>query len=162
LKNKLKKIKDNGLIADFRKFINRGNVVDMAVGIIIGSAFSKIVTSLVSDIVMPFLALVTGKIKLSDASMVLRNPELNEAGEVITDGVFLNYGQFIQYIIDFFVVSLCIFIFIRLFSKFREIEERRAKAREEAKEQEPPAPPPPSKEELLLTEIRDLLKEKTK
>lgn len=158
MRNKLKKIKNNGFFADFRNFINKGNVVDMAVGVIIGSAFSKIVTSFVNDIIMPLLSLVTGNINLTDASIALRNPELSESGEIITEGVILRYGQFIQYIIDFLFVSFCIFVFIRLFSKLREIEHKRAMDKEEAKKDEPPAPPLPTQEELLLTEIRDLLK----
>jgi len=158
---KVKTIKEVGFVADFRKFINKGNVVDMAVGIIVGGAFSKIVTSLVNDILMPMISMITGNINLADASITLRAAVLNDAGEVAKAAVLLNYGQFLQYIIDFLIISLCIFAFVRLFAKLREIEDRlENEKKEEVKKEETPAPPPePTKEEVLLTEIRDLLKE---
>lgn len=137
-------------IEDFKAFALKGNVVDMAVGVIIGGAFGKIVTSLVNDIIMPVVSLCTGGVNFSDKTVELSPAEINTAtGEVIKEAVTFNYGMFIQNIVDFFIIALCIFIALRYTMKFMKKEE---KAEEEA-----PAPEP-SKEEVLLTEIRDLLK----
>lgn len=114
----------------------KGNVVDMAVGVIIGGAFGKIVTSMVNDILMPTLSLVTGGHDFKGLSI-----PINEEST-------LNYGMFIQNIIDFLIIAFCIFMAIRVIQKFKKKEE-----------ETPAAPPAPSKEEVLLTEIRDLLKE---
>jgi large conductance mechanosensitive channel len=162
MKESLKKIRKSNIVSDFRKFINKGNVVDMAVGVIIGSAFSKIVSSLVNDIITPLISLITGNVNFSDVALVLRKEQLNEAGEVVKAGVSLNYGQFIQNILDFLIIALCVFFFVRMFTKVRSLEEKYLKAKEEEKSEVPPPPPPPTKEELILTEIRDLLKEKNR
>lgn len=133
---------------DFKEFAMKGNVVDMAVGVIIGGAFGKIVTSMVNDIIMPLVSLATGSVKISDASYALR-PEIKDAaGEVVQAAVTFNYGMFIQNIVDFLIIAFSIFVALRVIMKFKK------------KEAEAPAPAPaPSKEEQLLTEIRDLLKE---
>ncbi|MBD5194899.1 MAG: large-conductance mechanosensitive channel protein MscL [Bacteroidales bacterium] len=140
-------------LEDFKAFALKGNVVDMAIGVIIGGAFGKIVTSLVNDIIMPLVSLGTGSMKFSDLSTTLRPEVKDAAGVVIEEAVTFNYGMFIQNIVDFIIIALCIFIALRYTMKFMKKEE---KAEEEA-----PAPEP-SKEEVLLTEIRDILKSEKK
>lgn len=142
-------------IQEFKEFALKGNVVDMAVGVIIGGAFGKIVSSLVADIIMPPIAWLLGGASFADMKCVLRpgiEEQLNEAGEVIVEAVepiTLNYGLFIQNIVDFLIIALCIFFMIKGINKLSK------------KKAEEPAPAPePSAEEKLLTEIRDLLKEK--
>jgi len=133
---------------DFKAFAMRGNVLDMAVGVIIGGAFGKIVSSLVADIIMPPLGLVIGGVNFSELTWEMKSAVL-DGSTVVTPAVTLNYGNFLQTAFDFLIIAFSIFMFIKLISNF-------AKKKEEA----PAAPPPPSKEEALLTEIRDLLKEK--
>ena len=125
-------------LSAFKKFISRGNVVDMAVGVIIGGAFGKIVTSLVNDIVMPLIGLLIGGLNFSELSITIGEAKIA-------------YGNFIQTIVDFLIIALCIFAIIRLFEKFKK--------KEEAKSEEP-APVVKSDETVLLEEIRDLLKNK--
>ena len=127
--------------SEFREFAMRGSVIDMAVGVIIGGAFGKIVSSLVSDIVMPALSLITGKINLAKLAFVL------PASSPGTDPISINYGNFLQTVLDFLVIAFAIFMAVKLVNRVH-------KKKEEA------PPPEPGKEELLLTEIRDLLKEK--
>lgn len=140
---------------DFKAFIARGNVIDMAVGVIIGSAFGKIVTSLVNDILMPLLGLATGGIDFNNKVLVLSPEKYDEAGTLIKEAATLKYGSFIQNIIDFLIIAFCIFFITRavtkLTTKFKKAEEEVAPA--------PEAPKGPTQEELLA-EIRDLLKEK--
>ena len=134
---------------EVKKFAIKGNVIDLAIGVIIGGAFGKIVTSLVNDIIMPVFGIITGGINFSQARWVIR--------EALPDGspeLALNYGQFIQNIVDFLIISFSIFMMIRLINRLKKNEEE--KKEEEIKE------PEPSKEELLLTEIRDLLKEQSR
>ncbi len=149
---------------DFKAFINKGNVLDMAIGVVIATAFGKITSSLVADIIMPLISLATGAQSLSDLRVVLKPDMVNGAGEVIP-GTFLNYGTFIQTILDFIIIALCVFIVIRIFTKSAEkakaLREKLAKKEaEEAAAAEPEKEPEPSNEEKLLTEIRDLLKNK--
>ncbi len=128
------------LFNEFKKFIARGNVIDMAVGIIIGSAFTKIVTSLVNDIITPVISIITGKVNLTELKVT------------ISDTVSISYGNFIQAVIDFIIIAFVVFLMVSTINKFHE--------RLKKKEEEPPAAPAePTKEEILLTEIRDLLKE---
>lgn len=131
------------MVQEFKKFAMRGNVVDMAVGIIIGAAFGKIVSSFVSDVIMPPLGLLLGGVDFKDLVIVLQEA----VGE--TPAVVIAYGQFIQTVVDFVIIAFAIFMAIKVMN--------RLKAKEEAA---PAAPPAPTKEEILLTEIRDLLKEK--
>lgn len=138
---KLPKVK---VIDEFKAFALKGNVVDMAVGIIIGAAFGKIVTSLVNDIIMPPIGLLVGGVNFSD--LVL---ELKKATEV-APAVTWNYGHFIQVVFDFLIVAWAVFVAIKAISSL--------KRKEEAAPAPAPEPPAPSKEEALLTEIRDLLK----
>ncbi len=125
------------MIKEFKEFISRGNVIDLAVGVIIGGAFGKIVSSLVNDVIMPFIGIISGGLDLKDMSY--------KVGDAT-----IAYGSFIQSIIDFLIIALCIFIIIRIMNKFKKEEKPSA----------PPSPPEPTKEEVLLTEIRDLLKNK--
>ncbi len=131
----------------------KGNVIDMAVGVIIGGAFGKIVSSIVADVIMPPIGLLVGGVNFTDLKWVMKPEVLNEAGEVVTKAVTMNYGQFLQNTFDFIIIALSVFIFVRIITKLTT----KKKAEEPAA---PPAPPAPSKEEVLLTEIRDLLKEK--
>ena len=152
-------IKSN-FLSDFKKFAMKGNVIDMAVGVIIGGAFGKIVTSIVNDIIMPPIGLLVGGMNFKDLKWVMQSakPEvLNEAGEVVSPAVAevtLNYGNFLQQTFDFIIIALSIFTVIRVITKLT--------TKKKAEEPAPaPAPAPePSAEEKLLTEIRDLLKEK--
>lgn len=131
-------------VQEFKAFAMRGNVVDLAVGIIIGAAFGKIVSSFVGDIIMPPLGLLIGGVDFSDLAITLR------AAEGDTPAVVLAYGRFIQTVVDFLIVAFAIFMVIKGMNRLRH--------KEEAKPAEPEAPPAPTKEEVLLTEIRDLLK----
>lgn len=145
--------KKKGIIAEFKEFIARGNVVDMAVGIIMGGAFTPIVNSLVNDIVMPGIGLVVGKMNFSDLKIVLQQGVAADeaAGIAEVAEVAINYGNFIQVIINFLIVSFCVFMLVKGINKLRRKKEEPPKK---------PEPPKPSNEEVLLTEIRDLLKEK--
>lgn len=146
-----------GFLKDFKAFAMKGNVIDMAVGVIIGGAFGKIVTSLVNDIIMPLVGKLLGGINFVEEKIELTKEVLNEAGEVITPASYLNYGNFIQQIVDFLIIALSIFVTIRVITK---LSERRKKEEEAAAAAAPAPAPEPSNEEKLLTEIRDLLKEK--
>ena len=136
----------------------KGNVVDMAVGVIIGGAFGKIVTSLVNDVIMPLIGLAVGGIDFKDLKLMLSEEVLNEAGEVVKAATYMTYGNFLQVTFDFLIIALSIFTVIRLIGKLNRKEE--AKAAEPAPEPAPAPEPEPTKEELLLAEIRDLLKAK--
>ena len=151
-------------IEDFKAFINKGNVIDMAVGVVIATAFGKITSSLVADIIMPLIGVLTGAKDITNLNVVLREAvtETLEDGTVntIKEAITLNYGTFIQTIIDFIIIALAVFIVLRIITKSAEKAKALAakkKKEEEAKEEEKPAEP--SAEEKLLTEIRDLLKE---
>lgn len=144
--------KSSGFIGEFKTFIARGNVMDMAVGVIIGGAFGKISTSLVNDIIMPLISMLTGGVDFSGWKIVLKEAVLNAAGEVEAAEVAVNYGTFLSTILDFLIIAFAVFCMIKALNKMhRKKEEAPA---------EPPAPPAPTKEEVLLTEIRDLLKNK--
>lgn len=129
------------MLQEFKKFAMRGNVLDMAVGVIIGGAFGKIVTAAVNDLIMPLLGLILGRIDLTSLKLVLREANGTTAELSIT------YGAFLQNVLDFLIIAFSIFIVIRLINRFKH------------KEEEAPPAPKPSNEEILLTEIRDLLKE---
>jgi large conductance mechanosensitive channel len=141
-------------IQEFKAFAMKGNVVDMAVGVIIGGAFGKIVSSVVADVVMPPLGLLIGGVNFTDLKLTLKDAVPATATTEAVEAVTLNYGNFLQNVFDFLIIALAIFLMIKGITKLT------------AKKQEEPAPAPeppaPSKEELLLTEIRDLLKEQKK
>ncbi|MDI9603765.1 MAG: large-conductance mechanosensitive channel protein MscL [Bacteroidota bacterium] len=134
--------------SELKEFLLRGSVVDMAVGIVIGGAFGKIVTSFVNDILMPPIALIANQGQFTDLKVTLRQAVM-EGTEVITPAVTWNYGAFIQAIVDFLIVGTAIFLVIKAMNSLK-------RKKEEAPA--PEAPAEPTKEELLLTEIRDLLK----
>ena len=148
---------------EFKEFIAKGNVIDMAVGVIIGGAFGKIVTSLVNDIVMPPIGLAIGGVAFSELKAVIKEAVV-ENGEVVKEAVTINYGNFIQLIIEFLIIALCVFLVLKAIMKAKALAEKAKKKEEEAPAPEPepePAPEPePSEEVLLLREIRDSLKEK--
>ena len=144
---------------EFKEFAIKGNVMDMAIGVVIGGAFGKIVTSLVSDLIMPLIGAATGGLNFTDWKWVVR-PEVaeqvNEAGEVIQQAVpalTLNYGNFLQVVFDFLIIALSIFMVVK------GINNMKAKFEKPAEPEAPAAPAGPTQEELL-TEIRDLLKNK--
>ncbi|WP_319758189.1 large-conductance mechanosensitive channel protein MscL [uncultured Sphaerochaeta sp.] len=140
-----------GMIAEFKKFITRGNVIDMAVGIIIGTAFKEIINSLVKEIIMPLIGLFLGGVSFVDLKIVIA-----EATEQTTE-VAIMYGNFIQRIIDFLIIAFVVFMMVRTINRIRERIEARKKAEAAAEaEAAPPAPTPV--DIVLLTEIRDLLK----
>ena len=130
------------MLNEFKAFIARGNVMDLAVGVIIGAAFGKIVSSLVADIIMPPLGLLIGGIDFKQFAVTLRDAQ----GDI--PAVVMHYGVFIQNVFDFIIVAFAIFMAIKLMNKLNR-----------KKEETPAAPPAPTKEEVLLSEIRDLLKE---
>ncbi len=138
------------LIQDFKAFAVKGNAIDMAVGVIVGGAFGKIVTSIVNDLIMPPIGWLIGGVDFKDLAITMPVNPLNEGAEPVK----IAYGNFLQTSFDFLIIAFCIFMMVRMITKLTA----RKKKEEEAAT---PAPPPaPSKEELLLTEIRDLLKEK--
>jgi len=130
------------MLSEFKAFAVKGNMVDMAVGIIIGAAFGKIVSSLVNDIIMPPLGLAIGGVDFSDLAVVLK-----EAASEELAAVTLNYGAFLQNVIDFLIVAMAIFVAVKAINRMQRKED-----------EQPPAPPEPSEEVLLLREIRDALK----
>ena len=138
----------SSFLQDFKSFAMKGNVVDMAVGVIIGGAFGKIVSSVVADIIMPPLGLLVGGVNFTDLKWVMKPAEVVDGKEIAA--VTLNYGNFLQVTFDFLIIAFSIFLFIKLLTKLMN----------KKKEEAPAAPPAPSKEEVLLTENRDLLKEK--
>ena len=130
-----------GFISEFKEFAVKGNVIDMAVGVVIGGAFGKIVTSLVSDVIMPIVGVITGGVNFTDYKLTLKEA----VGEV--PAVTINYGVFIQTIVDFTIIAFCIFVAIKAINKLKR-----------EKPAEPETPAEPSEDILLLREIRDSLK----
>jgi len=138
-----------GLWKEFKEFAMRGSVIDLAIGVIIGSAFGKIVSSLVADVIMPPLGLLISGINFTDLKLVLKPAEVVNGIQALD--VTMNYGNFLQVTFDFLIVAFVIFLLIKgINNLMRKKEEKPI----------PPAEPQPSKEEILLTEIRDILKEK--
>lgn len=135
-------------IQEFKDFAMRGNVVDMAVGVIIGAAFGKIVTSLVNDIIMPAIGVLTGGVNFSDHKWIIQQA-VTKGEEIVTPEVAVTWGAFVQTIFDFIIIAFCIFVAIKFMNKLKHEPEPEPEA--------PAAPAGPTQEELL-TEIRDLLK----
>ncbi len=140
--------KKSTFFAEFKTFISRGSVVDMAVGIIVGTAFTAIVNSLVKDILMPFIGLILGGISFTDLKFIITAATESSAE------VAINWGMFIQKIIDFLIINFVVFVMVRSINQFRERFEKSQEAEAAAK---PAAPPAPPEDIVLLTEIRDLL-----
>ena len=144
--------KHTGFIAEFKKFIARGNVMDMGVGVIIGGAFGKNSTSLVNDIIMPAVSMLTGGVDFSNWKIVLKQAVAGADGVIdASTEVAIRYGSFLATIIDFLIIAFAVFCLIKFLNSLHRKKEEAPAA--------PPAPPEPSAEEKLLTEIRDLLKE---
>lgn len=143
------------ILKEFKDFIARGNVLDMAIGVIIAGAFGKITTSLVNDVLMPFIGWITGSRDMTALNIVVREAVM-EGETVVQEAITLGFGTLIGTIVDFLLIALVVFAIVKTMNKAKEKAEAKKKAEEAAA---PPAPPAPSKEELLLTEIRDLLKE---
>lgn len=131
------------VLKEFKAFAVRGNVVDMAVGIIIGASFGKIISSLVGDVIMPPIGVILGGVDFSDLAITVKEA----AGEM--PAVVISYGKFVQTVVDFAIIAFAIFIVVKLINSLKRKEE-----------EAPAAPPQPSAQEVLLTEIRDLLKER--
>ena len=146
-----------GFLKEFKAFALKGNVVDMAVGVIIGGAFGKIVSSLVNDILMPPIGMLLGNVDFKDLKVNLATIK-DAAVSVVNEGaapsepVYWNYGAFLQQCIDFAILAFCVFMLVKLMNRLTNLRKK--------EEEKPAAPPAPSKEEQLLTEIRDLLKNK--
>ncbi len=150
--------------SDFKAFATKGNVIDMAVGVVIGAAFGKIVTSLVSDIITPLIGMITGGTSLADKKFILRAAQLAEDGVTVAKPEnALTYGVFLQNIIDFLIIAFSIFLVIRVIGSIRrkaeEAKNLLLKKQEEETAPEEPDAPVVSPTDQLLTEIRDLLKE---
>ena len=139
--------------AEFKTFAMRGNVMDMAIGVVIGAAFGKITTSIVNDIIMPLIGLLIGGVDLGQLNIVLKPEALDEAGKVVTEAVTLGIGNLLAVILDFIIVAFAMFLLVKAMNKLASLK----KKEEEAPEEDPK----PTSEELL-TEIRDLLKEQKK
>ena len=148
-----------GLLQEFKTFALKGNVMDMAVGVIIGGAFGKIVTSLVNDVIMPPIGYLTGGVDFKDLKWVIQEAaEATETSAAVAE-VALKYGAFLQQVFDFLIIAISVFAMIKIANKLTSLR----KKEEEVVEEPAPAPAPepePTKEEVLLAEIRDLLKER--
>jgi len=138
----------SNFLQEFKAFAMRGNVIDMAVGVIIGGAFGKIVSSLVADVVMPAIGIFVGGVNFKELKWVIKDAVYSADGKELTAAATLNYGNFLQSTFDFIIIAFAIFLFIKFMANLSK------------KKEEAPEPPAPSKEETLLAEIRDLLKEK--
>ena len=150
--------------SEFKTFISRGNVVDMAVGVIVGGAFGKISTSLVNDVIMPAVSMLMGGVDFTAWKVVLKEAvmEMGADGVLVETApeVAIKYGSLIAVIVDFLIIALSVFCMVKLINTMKEKAEAMKKKEEEAAAAEAPAEPEPSAEEKLLTEIRDLLKNK--
>ncbi|WP_231696752.1 large-conductance mechanosensitive channel protein MscL [Arenimonas sp.] len=135
-----------GMVSEFKEFAMRGNVVDLAVGVVIGAAFGKIVASLVNDVIMPAVGFIVGGVNFSDLAFELKAATVDAAGAEVP-AVLIKYGAFIQTIVDFLIIAFAIFVAVKVINKLKRKEEAA-----------PAAPPAPSEEVKLLTEIRDALK----
>ncbi len=147
------------IIAEFKEFISKGNVMDMAVGVIIGSAFTKIVNSVVSDIITPALGLLTGNIDFSDLKVVLSEAVM-EGETVVKEELAIRYGVFLDALINFFLIAICVFAMVKVINTIKNKAEALKKKEAEEKAVEEAAAPAPDPQLELLTEIRDLLKNK--
>lgn len=152
------KEKTKGFIAEFKEFISKGNVLDMAVGVIIATAFGKITTSLVNDVFMPFIGWLIGEIDLSTLNIVLSPASMDAEGNVIKEAVVVGIGTFVSTVIDFVLVALIVFVIIKAFNHAKEKAEKLRKKEKAEQAAEEEAPAEPSEEIKLLSEIRDLLK----
>lgn len=148
------------LIEEFKAFITRGNVLDMAIGVVIAGSFGKITTSLVNDLIMPLIAFICGTRDMTALNVIVRPEELDEAGEVVKEAITLGFGTFVGTVIDFLLVALVVFAIIKAFNKAHELKEVALKKEEEAKEEEPAEEPKPTAEELLTAILEEIKKDK--
>jgi large conductance mechanosensitive channel len=144
-----------GFVQEFKEFAIKGNVIDLAVGVIIGGAFGKITNSLVADVIMPPLGLLTGGVNFTDLKFTLKPAVEDAAGKVTSAAVTLNIGTFIQTVFDFTLMAIAVFIMVKMINKLKKADANKVPVA-------PPPPPEPTKEEVLLGEIRDALKESLK
>jgi large conductance mechanosensitive channel len=135
-----------GLIKEFKEFSVKGNAIDLAVGVIIGAAFGKIVSSVVNDIIMPPIGLLLGGVDFKALKVIMKSPVVDPTGKVISEAVTLNYGNFIQTTFDFLIIAVCIFLLVKAINSFKKKEEEK--------------PAEPKEEVVLLKEIRDALTKK--
>ncbi|MDI9540324.1 MAG: large-conductance mechanosensitive channel protein MscL [Bacillota bacterium] len=144
-----------GFIEEFKEFISKGNVLDMAMGVIIGGAFGKITSSLVNDVIMPIISILTGGIEFNGWKIVLKEAIVEADGTIIAAEVAINFGALVATVIDFLIIALTIFVIVKLVNRFKDklIKEAADKEKEEEESEEEP-----SEEVKLLTEIRDALK----
>jgi large conductance mechanosensitive channel len=145
------------LITEFKEFISRGNVVDMAVGVIIATAFGKITTSLINDVIMPFIAWITGSRDMTALNILVRPEILNEAGEVVQKAITIGFGTLLATIVDFLLVALVVFFIMKASNKAKAVAEELKKEEEEAAPEEPAGP---TTEELLAEILAELKKDK--
>ena len=143
------------LVKEFREFIARGNVIDMAIGVIIATAFGKITTSLVNDVFMPFIGWLFGTRDMTALNLLVRPEVLDETGAVVQQAITIGFGNLVATVIDFILIAFVVFMVVKGINSAKSLAEK--KKEEEVIEAAPPAP---SAQEVLLTEIRDLLKEK--
>ncbi|MBR5236459.1 MAG: large-conductance mechanosensitive channel protein MscL [Clostridia bacterium] len=143
------------MLKEFKEFAIKGNVIDMAVGVIIGGAFGKIVTSVVNDLIMPFFGFVTAGMDFKSLKWVLSPATLDEAGAVLKPEAAITYGNFLQNVIDFLIIAFSIFMFIKMINKMKDLATKKEEIAEEVAAEEPKEPT----QEELLAEIRDLLKD---
>jgi len=153
--NKSPIVRSKKFFDEFKKFAVKGNVLDMAIGIMIGSAFNAIVQSLVNDIVLPPLGLIIGGIKFSDFKFVLKGPVYDASGKMISDAVSINYGNFIQILINFIIIAFSLFVAIKIVNTMKERAEKKQKNAAEAEATE-------TKEVQLLTQIKNILEKQNK
>jgi large conductance mechanosensitive channel len=135
------------MLNEFKEFAVKGNMIDLAVGIIIGAAFGKIIASLVSDLIMPPIGLLLGGMNFTDIHITMKGAEVDSTGKIIKEAVNLRIGNFLQVLVDFTIIAFSIFMIVKAVSRMNR-----------KKEVVPPPPPGPTKDQELLTEIRDLLK----
>lgn len=135
-----------GLIKEFKEFSVKGNAIDLAVGVIIGAAFGKIVSSIVNDVIMPPIGLLIGGVDFKGLKFIMKSPVFDPAGKIISEAVTLNYGNFIQTTFDFMIIAFCIFMLVKAINTFKKKEEKTPEIKEEI---------------ALLKEIRDALTKKS-
>ncbi len=142
------------LIFEFKAFIMRGNVLDMAIGVVIATAFGKITTSLVNDIIMPFVSWICGTRDMTALNLIVRPAELNEAGEVVKEAITIGFGSFVGTVIDFLLIALVVFAIVKVANKAHDM----AHKKEEEEEPVPEEPAKPTSEELLAEILEELRK----
>ena len=142
------------LIGEFKAFIMRGNVLDMAIGVVIATAFGKITTSLVNDIIMPFVSWICGTRDMTALNLIVRPAELNQAGEVVKEAITIGFGSFVGTVIDFLLIALVVFAIVKVANKAHDLSHKK----EEKAEAAPEEPAKPSSEELLAQILEELKK----